>query len=184
MCWPSTKPPFPASGNAADVPHFQRHHLECSDLAHRKLTAAAEKKAHGTTTPIEKQTFFKVGDHVQISTEHLPKGTFANKCPLAFLDRSKMSGSRPPQSMKLTLATSTPESTSASMSISCAPTSNPHQLRTCTPRKAILQLAIPMRPLKPYLTDAVLEAAQSTRVDLIHSTWFDSQASLTAVGKP
>jgi hypothetical protein len=92
MYWLSTQPPFPASGNAADVSHFQRHHWECYDLAHRKLTAAAEKIAQGTTTPVEKQPFFKVGDHGRVCTEHLPMGTFDNKLSSRVLGPFKVVG--------------------------------------------------------------------------------------------
>lgn len=79
MYWPSTQPPFPVSGSAADVADFQRHHWECLELARRKLTAAADKRAECSSTPVEKQPFFKVGDLVRVATDHLPKHTLNNK---------------------------------------------------------------------------------------------------------
>jgi hypothetical protein len=41
------------------------------ELAHKRLTEDAEQRSRQHAAPVDRQTFFRVGDLVRVSTEHL-----------------------------------------------------------------------------------------------------------------
>jgi hypothetical protein len=101
LYWPSSTPPYPSTGSAAEVADFQRRHHECLQLAHRRLTDEANQRASHRAAPIEKQPFFKVGDLVRVSTKNLPRDPEDTKFTARFTGPFEIIGNPSPQTYQI-----------------------------------------------------------------------------------
>jgi hypothetical protein len=125
LYWPASEPPFPTSTNAAAVNQFRQYHHECLADTHSRLCQDADARKSRRSSPIAKQSFYKVGDNVRVPL---------NTCPLTpWIPSLLQDTSAPfpllpiltPASMKWILETSTLRPTALSTQTGCGRTLQP-----------------------------------------------------------